>query len=379
QNGSNGTINAGEQCERTEDLADWRCLGAGDLQCQSCKRSCTDNGTLAQCGVGTAILSGEVKDIVSNDKIFNVLIEVKDSSGRLIATTTTNSLGKYNFSSLQKSFGVIGVCGYKMIVSKAGYQDGEANLFIFDQTVEKNFSLSPNPLATGTKIVLTWQAESLPNSLDLDAHLKFEADNETIDICYGDAGIYNGARISADDNGVGVDTSTEIITIDPFVAGATYEYYVYNYSGTSISSLPVVQIIDANNNILYTFSPQSIFTDYWHVFDFDVDTGQLTFKNEIFNIPTYYIKGYVKKRNGDPIAGARLSLTEHTGGTDWQERNTYTTSANGYYEFLNIPAGGKEYAVVVSNVVGITYMVDDRLYFNPLLRDMLDQNFISDR
>ncbi|MFH1233140.1 MAG: carboxypeptidase-like regulatory domain-containing protein [Patescibacteria group bacterium] len=271
----------GEMCDETEGLVGWRCLGAGALQCQSCQRSCTDNGTLAQCGTGTSTLSGVISDSLLNNQISGALIEVKDSKNKLIATTTTNSQGEYSFLNLQKSFPNVPIlCGYKMIVSKkTGYQNGEVVLFAFDRVLTKDLSLVPAGLTTGTKIKLTWNSGATP--IDLDAHLKFEAIGETIDICYGDMGPYIGASLDADNKDVVNSTSTETITIDPFVKDSTYRYYIHNYSGTSFSSLPVVEIIGANSNVLYTFSPTSSasFLEYWYLFDIDGSTGNLTLKS----------------------------------------------------------------------------------------------------
>ncbi|MBA4320436.1 MAG: hypothetical protein C0412_18720, partial [Flavobacterium sp.] len=277
QDGTNGTISAGEQCDATEGLADWRCVGLGDLLCQNCQRKCSKaEGKLAQCGTGTARLYGEITDeVLSTKKIFNGLVEVKDSGGKLIASTTTDVDGKYNFSSLQKSFcqapcQTPTLCGYKMTVSKTGYQNKDVDALAFDDDLEKNLALTPSPLATGTRIILKWGAEPA----DLDAHLEFEAMGETIDICYGDMGVYNGASIDTDGGG------EETITINAFIAGSTYKYYVHNYSGTAnFSSMPVVQIVDSSSNVLYEFSPASSFSKYWYLFDFDVNTGRLILKN----------------------------------------------------------------------------------------------------
>lgn len=341
--------NYGEQCDTTNGLIAWRCVGSGELKCQdrSCQRFCADingvasDGTLAQCGIGTSTLSGTINENLFNNKIEGALIEVKDSKDKLIASTTTDNNGRYNFSNLLKSFGEA-VCGYKMIVSKDGYQNKEEAKFAFEGNTVKDFVLIPNPLTAGTKIKLTWGTSS--PSLDLDAHVKFEADNETIDICYGDEGPYWGAKLETDSKGDSVATSTEIITFveNTFVGGATYRYYIHNYRGTiynynrteriaysrqsphcdcdttdtSIDCpshwesdndqgsvcwdkygnwispdylefkkdnpenlLPVVQIISADNNILYTFSPISSFAEYWYLFDIDGSTGNLTLKN----------------------------------------------------------------------------------------------------
>ena len=273
---------ATEECDQQNGLENWQCVGAGVPQCNvNCKIICTDDGTPAQCGIGAAKLYGEISNIMSSDKISGVLIEIKDSKDKLIVATTSDVDGKYSFENLAKSFSLTEtLCGYKMTVSATGFQIGSLDLFAFDQDLEKNFVLTPEGLKLGTKIILKWGA----TPLDLDAHLNFEADDEFIDINYGNQGPYQGASLDQEDTD---GNGPEIIIIDFFVEGSIYQYYVHNYSGTTeFSSAPIVQIVDAHSNVLYEFSPTTPLTDfqeYWHVFDIDGSTGNITKQNVIQN------------------------------------------------------------------------------------------------
>ncbi len=269
-----------EECDGQDGLINYQCIGSGSVQCNSfCKVQCSDNGTLAKCGTGNAKLSGEVSNEMLANKISGASIEIKDSKDKLIKTTLSNSDGKYSFENLTKSFSLTGtLCGYKMIVSKNGFQTGSLDLFAFNQNLEKNFDLIPEGLKAGTKIILKWGA----TPIDLDAHLNFEINNEIVDINYGDKNLYYGVSFATENkNG----EKQEIITINSFVENATYKYYIHNYSGTTaFSSAPIVQIVDAYSNVLYEFSPSlplTNFTEYWHVFNIDGSKGNITEKNNI--------------------------------------------------------------------------------------------------
>ncbi|MBA4320952.1 MAG: hypothetical protein C0412_21385, partial [Flavobacterium sp.] len=215
-----------EECDGQNGLEGYHCVGAGVSQCDgSCKMACTNNGTLAKCGKGVAKFFGVVSNAMStNNKISGANIEIKDLKNKLITSTTTDVNGNYIFENLAKSFSLTEtLCGYKVTVSKDGFQLGEAE-FNFEQNFEKNFALTPEGLKFGTKIILKWGAEPI----DLDAHLEFEANNEMVHIYYGNKDAHNGVSLNVEDkNGNGPET----ITIDPFVAGSTYKYYVHNYSG----------------------------------------------------------------------------------------------------------------------------------------------------
>ncbi|MBA4320938.1 MAG: hypothetical protein C0412_21315, partial [Flavobacterium sp.] len=312
-----------EECEGQNGLEGYQCIGVGIPQCDvSCKVACTDNGTPAKCGSGTAKLYGEISNTMSPNKISGAKIEIKDSLNKPIASTTTDVNGNYTFENLAKSFSPTEtLCGYKMTVSKDGFQPGEVELN-FENELEKNFALTPKGLESGTKIILKWGAEPA----DLDAHLEFEADNEIIHIYHGNMPVYNGASLDIEDkDGEGPET----ITIDPFVAGSTYKYYVHNFSGTSIfSSMPVVQIVDANSNVLYEFSPIQAFTEYWYIFDIDGSTGNITKKNGDQGIIQDEAPGDTEKNNVEISWEPEVRLTNDSADSLFGMSNGWTTGVD---------------------------------------------------
>ncbi|MFH1837900.1 MAG: alpha/beta fold hydrolase, partial [Candidatus Kuenenbacteria bacterium] len=256
-----------EECDGQDGLEGYQCIGGGVLQCQGCKRVCTEGGKPAQCGSGTAKLSGEVSNIVSSNKISGATIEVKDSENKSIVTTTTDVNGVYTFENLLKNFGTDQLCGYKMTVTKAGYNSGQADI-AFSGNLIKNFELTPEGLqASKTTIKLTWGT----TPADLDAHLDFKVGDEDINIYYGGIGegIYNGVGLDKEyKDGEG----PEIISFDYFATNTTYRYYIHNYSGDlNFSQMPIVQIISKDGSVLYEFSPQNNFQEYWYAFDININ------------------------------------------------------------------------------------------------------------
>lgn len=287
----NSIIENPETCDSQIGLEEYQCIGGGQLQCNDCKRQCTENGMLAQCGSGNAKLYGEVSDTMSLNKISGALIEVKDSKDKVIKSFTTGVDGKYNFENLTKNFGEL-LCGYKITVTKNGYQSGQADLFGFDKNTEKNFGLTREGLRAGTKIKIEWTN----GPKDLDAHLLIG----TQDIYYYNMGCSCGTCTGVPIDGASLDidnctiAGVETITINPFFARYTYKYFVKNYQGGTFSntSLPIVTIISDGEEIFRFNCPKAFSLSIsnsltsgaaWHVFNIDGNTGQVTPINAIVN------------------------------------------------------------------------------------------------
>ena len=104
-------------------------------------------------------------------------------------------------------------------------------------------------------------------------------------------------------------------------------------------------------------------------FDINPDDGSNLISGffDIFSIsqvPTYYIKGYVKNSTGTAISGVTVSCT----GAD-----SYTTSSSGYYEFTDLASGN--YTVTPSKS-GWAFTPSSKSY-SPLSSNQSAQNFIG--
>ncbi len=133
------------------------------------------------------------------------------------------------------------------------------------------------------RFVLTWGA--LPT--DLDSHLW------TPDVNGDEYHIYYANRMSPDSTpyaGLDVDDVTsygpETITISELYPG-TYYYSVYNYSGSPALTTSDAQITAYDEfGLIGTYDiPTSGSGRWWHVFQIDGTSGQITFVNEINSTP----------------------------------------------------------------------------------------------
>ncbi len=84
----------------------------------------------------------------------------------------------------------------------------------------------------------------------------------------------------------------------------------------------------------------------------------------------YYIKGYVKDNLGNGIKDVLVSLIIPDVDLSYM---TYTTQADGYYEFLGLPIGG--YFQVAPIKVGCDFIPANREYA-PFASNQADQNYI---
>lgn len=117
---------------------------------------------------------------------------------------------------------------------------------------------------------LTWGAN--PN--DLDLHVKVTNPNQTMfEVFYANRDSPDGlVHLDRDDtDGFGPET----ITVDQFVAGGMYRYFVHHFSGTGTlgTSNAVLTVQEqGGGNRVFQVNPSAT-EEYWHVFDFNVQGG----------------------------------------------------------------------------------------------------------
>jgi PKD repeat protein len=142
-----------------------------------------------------------------------------------------------------------------------------------------NISLSPT-LATGQmRFVINWGAEPT----DLDSHLNTpEIEGATHHVYFSNPGSATSAPYAALDHDITTGYGPETITIYDFFSG-TYQYYIYNYSGSPAitTSQCVVQIYNDAGLMQTLQIPTSGTGRYWYVCDVNGSTSQLTIHNVI--------------------------------------------------------------------------------------------------
>ena len=207
----------------------------------------------------------------NNTVVAGVLVTVDGSS----ETATTNSSGFFTIEIPEGSqtlhFTKTGYTFYDIVV-----------LVVADGTVPLSEDVvGYTPLESGDiRIVLTWGA----TPLDLDSHLRLPAGADEI---YWSHKTATGGSASLDWD----DTTSygpETITITTTNAG-TYNYWVYNYSGTgSIKTSEAVVKVYNSNGLWYTFTASTASGDsslrYWRVFTLNGTT--------ISTLNTFNASGY---------------------------------------------------------------------------------------
>jgi hypothetical protein len=139
------------------------------------------------------------------------------------------------------------------------------------------FALSP-PLAAGqTRIVLTWgQSPS-----DLDSHLWLPSERRIVEIDYTSKGNLNGppfANLDVDDtNSFGPET----VTLGNVATGQC-TYAVYNYSGSpALATSGARVVVYRGDAVVQSFTVPSGNGLWWHVFNFDCQSGTLNVVNRL--------------------------------------------------------------------------------------------------
>ncbi len=233
--------------------------------------------------------SGYIIDAKTGRKIEGITVNIREginnSRGEIICTVVSNNDGKYVTPELTPGNYTAEFVDERDIDDEE-YRYGTVRIalkVLSDVTIENQnatMSNSAGITASGMQVVLTWG--STPN--DLDSHLKTDVNNDgywEYHVYYSDKDYY-GANLDVDDTS---SYGPETVTITQFEDG-TYRYYVYNYSGggsevLSNSGACVKVYLDSSNVPAYTFYVPQGYGLYWHIFDYNYETGEFMVINEI--------------------------------------------------------------------------------------------------
>jgi hypothetical protein len=218
---------------------------------------------LVATGAGVGSISGSVRDATTNNIVVGTLVELRaggnNLTGTIIATSTTNSDGVYNFPAQPSGT-------YTARGTKSGYVAGSVNVTVPGKDVSAPLIfLSPGNSTIAWRFVLSWGA--VPS--DLDGHLTGPLNGTTgrFHVFWNSRGSATNSPFSVLDvdqiNGNGPET----ITIVQQLAGV-YRYYVNNYSQDAAlsASNARVDVYQGNTLVNQFFVPQGGGT-YWTVFE----------------------------------------------------------------------------------------------------------------
>lgn len=214
-------------------------------------------------------VTGTVRGATDGQPIAAAAVALDDGS-----TATTGPDGTFTVGDLEPGV-------YQVSAQAEGFQ-ASAPLDVAvaaAQVTPVDVLLSPQLQPGALRIVLTWD----DNPSDLDSHLWLPA-AQPYHIFYSNVGSLAAcpfAELDIDDtNGFGPET----VTIGQAVPGS-YRYAVRNFSGgeTLSQSSAIVQVFDAAGLTASFEVPQNgtAAETWWHVFDIDVASGQLTPANRL--------------------------------------------------------------------------------------------------
>jgi hypothetical protein len=228
----------------------------------NCSSDCKFNDS--QC-VNTFNISGNVKDYMTALPLSGVTVEAKDQSSNVVKSAVTGADGNYLLSD------VPALINYNVIASKTGYSNGDSGIFSLNGDKVFNFNIAGAGLQGAARFQLTWGA----SPSDLDSHLKFNS----IHISYLNK-IEGGSSLDKDDiNSYG----PENIRIETLISGATYKYFIYDYThrsncGSGNFNEAKVEIYNSGGVKVKEYISSHTGDCYWYVFDMD-DTGRIIDKN----------------------------------------------------------------------------------------------------
>ncbi|MBS4062572.1 MAG: PKD domain-containing protein, partial [Bacteroidetes bacterium] len=252
--------------------------------------------TVTGAGSGTGTLTGMVTDALNGNPVEGALVSVAGLSA------TTNASGNYtivnvpigvlvsnfianttqglapltvNFTDQSAENANIVTC------SKQGYLTYSNSQVVIPQdgSLTLNISLSSQLTAGEMRFVLNWGL----NPDDLDSHLNTPAINgQSYHIYYNNQGSVGSPPYAALDHDVTTSYGPETMTIYQMFPG-TYQYYIYNYSGSPeiITSQAVVQIYNQSGLLNTLQVPTAGAGLYWYICDIDGATGHITIRNVI--------------------------------------------------------------------------------------------------
>ena len=342
-------------------------------------------------GSGTGTLAGYVTDAVNGNPIPGALVSIAGLSA------TTNASGNYSITNipvgvLTAAFNASVTSGpapltvqffdqssdgsHTLTCSKTGYMTYTNNGVVVPQggTLTMDISLSPTLAEGSMRFVLNWGA----TPPDLDSHLNTPNINGTsYHIYYSYQGSATSGPYAAldhdDTNGYGPET----VTIYQKFPG-TYQYYIYNYSGSpSITTSSAVVQIYNQNGLTHTLQvPTTGEGRYWYVADVDGATGQVTIKNTIQGNAPGNRKDEMppKKEQDRSVISWQWNFGDGTTSTEQNPSKTYQ-NAGSYTVSLTVGNGTTTNTVTKTNYIQVgggsgtgtlTGMVTDALNGNPI-------------
>ena len=232
----------------------------------------------------TGIISGTIKDAVSNSGVANVSLSARSgmntTSGTIVKTTTSDVSGNYSLSSMSTGW-------YTIQTSKSGYTATTFNVFACGDQSEQDGFISTTLSSGSLRIVLSWKS-----NVDLDGHLTGPVNaSRRFHVYYGqkrfhyDNNTYSSSRSSSDN--VTQDTDSvrgregpETITVSAVRSG-TYRYYVHNFDNAGrpnsmrlYKSKASVKVYHSSlSGGLTKFKAPNMAGDLWTVFEFNSSSG----------------------------------------------------------------------------------------------------------
>lgn len=296
----------------------------------------------------TTTLTGLVTDASNGNPIPDATVTIAGLS------TTTDNSGNYTITnipagSLNAEFNANVTQGEAPLVvnfsdqssegantltcSKTGYLTYSNNQVIIEpgQTLTLNISLSPTLEAGSMRFVLNWGA----SPSDLDSHLNTPPINgQTWHIYYNNTGYASEAPFASLDHDVTSGYGPETMTIYQMYNG-TYQYYIYNYSGSpSITTSQAVLQIYNQSGLIQTLQVPTIGSGlYWYVADINGSNSQLTIHNVIQeSAPGTFKDGFPEKKpttykvNSRNITSWLWNFGDGSTSTQQSPSHTYTNA-----------------------------------------------------
>lgn len=214
--------------------------------------------------VGTG-LYGQVTRASDGTSVGGAVVSLLDQAGAVLASQTADSNGNFSFLDVPPGTYALRTEAEGLLTSErpAVYEGGDVGYGV---------SLSA-PVGPGQlRIVLSWGA----NPPDLDSHLWLPAATP-YHLFFSREGASTACPFAALDVDDTTSFGPETVTISQSFSG-TYEYAVYNYSGTGDfnNSEAFVEVYDQTGRVAGYRPPAGGSERWWRVFSFSGDTFQLT-------------------------------------------------------------------------------------------------------
>ena len=211
----------------------------------------SDSSSTSSSVTATGDVGGTTKDAVTGTVEGSVTVNLRNQSGGIVATTTSDVNGVYSFTDIL-------VGSYTLEFTKAGYISGTETITVVDsQVITVNPTISETLASGQIRIVLTWGTLG-----DLDSHVFYTGSPANFHVYYKTTSSNNVTLDVDDTDGEGPET----MTISSQLAG-TYEFHVYDYNGLDIlqNRSAHVKVYD-DTGLIGNFSVPAATGTLWKVF-----------------------------------------------------------------------------------------------------------------